>query len=166
MDMHEFVQGCKNCDPRIEPDRADELLKAAAELGEAILKQRERKAKEPAIPYQQIVDDYNSICGTKLPRVTKLTDKRKRAIKTCIGQGFTIEELTDAFRTAVSTPFLTGKNERSWTANFDFIIKPDNLQKICEGAYGAPAQPQKSHSYDLDLLVAHAINNTPKIKEG
>lgn len=166
MDMQEFVQGCKNCDPRTEPDRADELLKAAAELGEAILKQRERKAKEPAIPYQQIVDNYNSICGTKLPKITKLTDKRERAIKKCIKQGFTVEKLNEIFKIIVATPFLTGKNKENWRANFEFIFNPDNLQKIVEGSYGAPAQPQKSHSYDLDLLVAHAINNTPKIKEG
>lgn len=49
--MQEFVQGCKNCDPRTEPDRADELLKAAAELGEAILKQREKS--KTTIPYPE-----------------------------------------------------------------------------------------------------------------
>lgn len=162
MNMQEFVQGCKNCDPRTEPDRADELLKAAAELGEAILKQRERKAKEPAIPYQQIVDDYNSICGKKLPKVTKLTDKRKRAIKTCIGQGFTVNELKEAFQKASSIPFLTGKNERGWVANFDFVIKPDNLQKILEGVYGLPEQ--NNHSYNLDLLFEYALTHTPVIK--
>ena len=163
MDMQEFVQGCKNCDPRTEPDRADELLRAAAELGEAILKQRARKAKEPAIPYQQIVDDYNAICGAKLPKVTKLTDKRKRAIKTCIGQGFTVEELKDAFHKSSSIPFLTGKNDREWVANFDFIIKPDNLQKILEGVYGAPEQ--NKHSYNLDLLFEYALTHSPTVKK-
>lgn len=157
MNMQEFVQGCKNCDPRTEPDRADELLRAAAELGEAILKQRKRRAKESTIPYQQIVDDYNAICGTKLPRVTKLTDKRKRAIKTCFVQGFTVDLLKDAFRKAVSTPFLTGRNDRDWIANFDFIVKPDNLQKIIEGVYGVPEQQQ--HSYNLDALWEHAMNS-------
>jgi len=33
MDMREFVSWCRSCDPRVDPDRADELLKAAAELG-------------------------------------------------------------------------------------------------------------------------------------
>ncbi len=164
MDMQEFVQGCMECDPRSDPDRAYELLRAGAELGKAILKQREKS--KAAIPYQQIADAYNVSCGKVLPRVTKLTDKRKRAIRTCMAQGFTAEDLYTAFNRAASTPFLTGKNERGWTANFDFIIKPDNLQKILEGAYGsaAPAAPAEDHSYNLDLLVSHAIKICFRVK--
>ena len=161
MEMKDFVERCKKCDPRNEPDEAAELLASAAELGAAILKQREKYSK---IPYKQIVDSYNEICGNVLPKVTKLTDKRKRAIKTCISQGFSAEDLSSAFQSAVKTPFLTGKNERNWTANFDFIVKPDNLQKILEGVYGsAPAACQK-HSYDLGKLVDHAMNTTPTIR--
>lgn len=135
MDMQEFVSGCRNCDPRTDPDRADELLRAAAELGEAILKKRE---KTVSVPYRQIIDAYNENCG-KLPKATKLTDKRRRAIRSCMAQGFTANEMCRAFKTAAATPFLTGANSRSWRANFDFIIKPDNMQKILEGAYGTAA---------------------------
>lgn len=160
MEMREFVEGCKSCDPRAEPDRAAELLKSAVELGEAILKSREKSA---AIPYQQIMDAYNANCG-KLPKATKLTDKRKRAIRTCITQGFSVDEITEAFRKAALTPFLTGENDRGWQANFDFIIKASNMQKIIEGAYGSAA-PQDEHSYNLDLFVQHAMTHTPKIKK-
>lgn len=159
MDMREFAEGCRECDPRADPDRAAELLRYAAELGEAILKKREKAA---AVPYQQIVDAYNEMCG-KLPKVKKLIDKRKRAIRTCMAQGFSADDMREAFRQAASTPFLTGKNERGWRANFDFIIKPDNMQKILEGAYGAAVQ-QNEHSYDLDLFMQNAIYNTPKIE--
>ena len=159
MDMREFVSGCRSCDPRTDPDRAGELLKAAAELGEAILKKRE---KNSAVPYQQIIDSYNQNCG-KLPKATKLTEKRKRAIRSCLAQGFTVEEICEAFQKAASTPFLTGENDRCWRANFDFIIKPDNMQKIIEGVYGS-ADPQGDHSYNLDLILQHALYDTPKIK--
>lgn len=163
MDMQEFVSGCKECNPRSDPDRAAELLKAAAELGEAILKNREKN--NAAVPYQQIADSYNEICGNVFPKVTKLTDKRRRAIKACMAQGFTAEDLYSAFRKAASTPFLTGKNERSWRAGFDFIMKPDNLQKIIEGVYGTAAVPAQEHSYNLDRLMTHAMNTTPKIRK-
>ncbi len=163
MEMKDFVERCKKCDPRNDPDEAAELLASAAELGAAILKQREKYGK---IPYKQIVDSYNEICGNVLPKVTKLTDKRKRSIKICISQGFSAEDLSSAFRSAASTPFLTGKNERNWTANFDFIIKPDNLQKILEGAYGSAAPvPQREHSYDLGKLVDLAMNTTPTLRK-
>lgn len=159
MDMQEFVEGCKSCDPRTDPERAEELLNAAAKLGEAIIKNREKNA---SVPYQRIVDAYNQNCGS-LPKATKLTEKRKRAIRTCMAQGFTADEICEAFHKAASTPFLTGENDRFWRANFDFIIKTDNLQKILEGAYGSAA-PQESHSYNVDLIVQHAMNNTPKIR--
>lgn len=167
MDMQDFVTGCKECDPTSEPERAAELLRAGAELGEAILKKR----MADKIDYAAVVDSYNTICGGRLPKVTKLTDKRKRSIKNCLAQ-FTAEDLSKAFKAAVNTPFLTGKNDRCWTANFDFIIKPDNIVKILEGAYGGAASVPSAapaaknvvgeHSYDLDLLLEHAMNQFAK----
>ena len=66
---------------------------------------------------------------------------------------------------SAGTPFLTGKNERNWTANFDFIVKPDNLQKILEGAYGSAApEPKREHSYDLNRIMDHAMNTMPAIR--
>lgn len=161
MDMQEFVSGCRSCDPRTDPDRASELLKAAAELGATILIKRE---KNSAVPYQQVIDAYNENCG-KLPKATKLTDKRKRAIRSCMAQGFSIDDMREAFRKAASTPFLTGKNERGWRASFDFIIKPDNMQKILEGVYGTAVPQNDPPSYDLDLYMQHVLYNTPKIKQ-
>lgn len=163
MDIHEFVTGCRECDPHSDPERAYELLQAAAELGEAILNKREKSKR--TIPYQQIADHYNEICGNVLPRVTKLTDKRKRAIKACIAQGFTVDDLCSAFQKAASTPFLTGKNERNWRAGFDFIMKPDNLPKILEGVYGSAAAPAQEHSYNLDLILEQAMNTTPTLRK-
>ena len=167
MDMQEFVSGCRECDPVAEPERAAELLRAGAELGEAILKKR----MADKIDYAAVVDSYNTICGGRLPKVTKLTDKRKRSIKNCLAQ-FTAEDLSKAFKAAASTPFLIGKNDRCWTANFDFIIKPDNIVKILEGAYGGAAPAPSAapaaknvvgeHSYDLDLLLEHAMNQFAK----
>lgn len=167
MDMQDFVTGCKECDPTSDPKRAAELLRAGAELGEAILKKR----RADKIDYAAIIDSYNAICGGRLPKVTKLTDKRKRNIKNCLAQ-FTVEDLSRAFKAAVNTPFLTGKNDRCWTANFDFIIKPDNIVKILEGAYGAAASVPSDvpaaanvvgeHSYDLNKLLEHAMNQFNK----
>lgn len=168
MDMQDFVTGCRECDPTSDPERAAELLRAGAELGEAILKKR----RTDKVDHAAVIDSYNAICGGKLPKVTKLTDKRKRSIKNCLAQGFTVNDLSRAFKAAASTPFLTGKNDRCWTANFDFIIKPDNIVKILEGAYGAAASVPSDvpaaanvvgeHSYDLNKLLEHAMNQFNK----
>lgn len=168
MDMQDFVTGCRECDPTSDPERAAELLRAGAELGEAILKKR----RTDKVDYAAVIDSYNAICGGRLPKVTKLTDKRKRSIKNCLAQGFTVNDLSRAFKSAANTPFLTGKNDRCWTANFDFIIKPDNIVKILEGAYGAAAPAPSAapaarnvvgeHSYDLNKLLEHAMNQFAK----
>ncbi len=128
------------------------------------------KAKAPAAKktenlnadqYQQILNTYNDCCG-KLPKATKLTDKRKRAIRICLEQGFTLDDFRDAVKKAALIPFFNGNGDRNWRANFDFIIKPDNLQKIIEDTYGSGQE--NSHSFDTDKLFEHALNTVPTIK--
>lgn len=111
--------------------------------------------------YQQILNTYNDCCG-KLPKATKLTDKRKRAIRICLEQGFTLDDFRDAVKKAALIPFFNGNGDRNWRANFDFIIKPDNLQKIIEDTYGSGQE--NSHSFDTDKLFEHALNTVPTIK--
>lgn len=111
--------------------------------------------------YQLILNTYNDCCG-KLPKATKLTDKRKRAIRICLEQGFTLDDFRDAVKKAALIPFFNGNGDRNWRANFDFIIKPDNLQKIIEDTYGSGQE--NSHSFDTDKLFEHALNTVPTIK--
>ena len=85
------------------------------------------------IPYDSFIDTYNTLCFN-LPSVYKLTDKRKKAISAFLKQ-MTLEEFENACERANNTPFLIGKNDRGWKADFDFIIKPDNTAKIIEGKY-------------------------------
>ena len=150
------------------------LTSAITDLTEVITVQNERvgnapKVKSPekktenlkAEQYQQIIDAYNDNCG-KLPKATKLTDKRKRAIRICLEQGFTLDDFRAAVKKAALIPFFNGNGERGWRASFDFIIKPDNLQKIIEDTYGSGQE--NSHSYNLDKLVEHAYNTVPNLK--
>ena len=34
-----------------------------------------------------------------------------------------------------NSDFLCGQGENGWTANFDWLIKPDNFLKVMEGQY-------------------------------
>ena len=150
------------------------LTSAITGLTEVITAQNERvssaapKAKSAASKkpekinaeeYQHILNAYNDNCGS-LPKVAKLTEKRRRAIRLCVEQGFSDDDFCAAFKKAASTPFLTGDNDRKWRANFDFIVKPDNLQRIIEGAYGSGQE--NSHSYNLDKIMDYYENNPPK----
>lgn len=83
--------------------------------------------------YELFVDTYNTQCFN-LSSVLKVTDKRKKAIANFLKQ-LTFEDFENACIKANNNPFLTGKNDRGWKADFDFIIKPDNAAKIIEGSY-------------------------------
>lgn len=165
IDLKAFADSCRSCNPAESPEQAAELLEAAAVIADEIIKARNKKAVN--VPYDEVVTMYNGICRS-LPKLTKLSDKRKRSIKSCFLQGNTLDDIKLAFEISEKCPFLLGKNERGWRANFDFIMKPDNLLRIIEGAYGTgevKSEHIPEHSYNLDLLMEHAINNTPKIKQ-
>ena len=78
---------------------------------------------------------YNDTC-VSLPSVTKLTDARKRAIKSRLNN-YTKDELKEAFAKAEASDFLKGNTEspRKWNANFDWLIKESNIVKVLEGNF-------------------------------
>ncbi len=97
--------------------------------------EREKKAQESPPPYEEILQEYNEIC-TKLPRATILNDRRRKAIKTlCSNKDIGRANISLAFQRAQESDFLSGKNKRGWTANFDWIMNPTNIVKILEGNY-------------------------------
>ena len=95
----------------------------------------------PSAPYADIIDSYHKIL-TELPRAKVLTDKRKRYIKELWksknedGKTRGDMEWWDSYFTyCKSIKFLHGENERGWTANLEWIVKPENFVKIIEGNY-------------------------------
>lgn len=143
-----------------------EVLRSAAELGEAVLKQRKKASAVKNVPCHEIVDMYNDICSLRLPKVIKLSDARRRRIRARFSDGYTIEDFQRLFRTACETPFLCGENSRNWTANFDWLIEPGNMLKVLEGNYSTSstrASGGTDHSYDLDMFDSFALRNTPRL---
>lgn len=161
MDMETFVRECISCDVS-DTEKVAELLAYGAELGTAILEAREKRNPERMkIPYEDVLNRYNDIC-VSLPKAHKLSQERKRHIKACFTQKFTLEDFEKAFRTVQNTPFLRGENDRGWHATFDWIIKPANLLKVIEGQYG-PVSTKSEPSFDLKAVLERAINGTPTV---
>ena len=74
---------------------------------------------------------------------------RKNAIRSLLKK-FTREQISEAFKAAKDSDFLTGENSRKWKATFDWIIKEQNMAKILDGNY--TTQRDRSFAcYDLDL---------------
>lgn len=76
---------------------------------------------------------YNNIC-VSFPRLTKLSDARKKAIKARLQQ-YSLEDFKKLFDMAESSSFLKGQNDRNWLASFDWLLKDANMAKVLDGNY-------------------------------
>ena len=83
--------------------------------------------------YAAIVQMYNQIC-VSFPSVTKISDKRKKAISARL-KSYTIEEIRKCFELAEQSDFLKGSNNRSWRADFDWLMCDSNIAKVLDGKY-------------------------------
>lgn len=77
---------------------------------------------------------YNATC-VSFPRITKLSDRRKKAIRARLKQGYTIEDFKRLFELAEASSFLKGGNVRNWSATFDWLILDGNMAKVLDGNY-------------------------------
>lgn len=95
-------------------------------------KDKEKK-KIDKINYQEIVNMYNDIC-ISFPRLTTLSDNRKKAIKARLNI-YSVADFERLFNKAEASSFLKGANNRNWSATFDWMIKDSNMAKILDGNY-------------------------------
>lgn len=87
------------------------------------------------IPYQKIVDLYHEIC-TRLPRVLKITDNRKKSIGARFkAYDYKLEVFEELFDKANDSDFLCGMNSNKWKANFDWLMNEQNMTKVLEDKY-------------------------------
>ena len=102
------------------------------EIEKEIEIEREGEKREN-INYQQIIDLYNETC-VSLPRVTTLSEARRKAIKARLNK-YTLDDLKQVFIKAESSNFLKGANSRDWNASFDWLLKDSNIAKVLDGNY-------------------------------
>lgn len=86
------------------------------------------------VDYSKIVALYNSVC-VSFPRLTKLSDRRKKSIKARFNQGYTLDDFRRLFELAEDSRFLKGGNNRNWQATFDWLIADANMAKVLDGNY-------------------------------
>ncbi len=81
---------------------------------------------------QAVADLFNSVCKS-LPKVSKLTNKRRRNIRRAnrILDG----RFEEFFRRIEASDFLSGRTGNWSGSSFDWILQQDNITKILEGNY-------------------------------
>ena len=80
-----------------------------------------------------VIDYFNGVC-INLPKVIKVTDKRKRLIVSREKE-YSKDDLKKVIDLTAESLFLNGDNNRGWTADFDWLMQKQNFIKILEGNY-------------------------------
>ena len=102
-------------------------------------KEEDTNVSPKKIDYQAIVDCWNKVNGERLGKVTKITERRKKAIKKQLeDNGITQEQLTKFFQTlpfADTWLFNPNKQHSTWKPDFDWWMANTNgwLTKALEG---------------------------------
>lgn len=91
------------------------------------------KLQSNSVDYKYIVDSFNTIC-VSYSKVTKLSENRKKAIR-CRVKTYGVDTIIQCFNKAEDSDFLKGKNDKNWSANFDWIMEDRNMAKILDGNY-------------------------------
>lgn len=99
--------------------------------------------KRKGIDYQAIANAYKETC-VSLPAIRSLSENRKKAIRARLNSGYTQDDFITLFRKAQESDFLKGKNDRNWSADFDWLIKDANMAKVLEGKYDNKSESQES----------------------
>ena len=85
---------------------------------------------------------YNFVCGS-YPRLVKLSEARKKAIRARLRAGYTVDDFRRLFEMAEASDFLKGRNRRNWSATFDWLIADANMAKVLDGNYNnASGKPE------------------------
>lgn len=94
---------------------------------------------KPAVDYNGILSFWNKgikDAGSAMPLLSKMTASRRRQIDKRLKEynGDT-SVLKKALEMAFKSPYLNGKGEKGWVADFDWIISEAKFAKVLEGRY-------------------------------
>lgn len=88
-------------------------------------------------PFEEILHLYHKTLP-RFPKVVRLTNRRKAALRQRWAHDLTtVNDWAMYFEDVKDKPFLAGKNDRKWKADFDFLLRQDTIVKMQEGKYNA-----------------------------
>lgn len=91
-------------------------------------------AEEAPVPFAKIMELYNGICSS-FPKIKVIDGQRRKAVAARWRTYKSLEVFERLFRLTEASDFMKGMNEKNWSADFDWIMKPTNMAKTLEGKY-------------------------------
>ena len=143
---------------KIEVEREEEYPPYNSPQGEVPPQESNESDK---INYNALMDTFNKMFSGKLPEVTTMTDKRKKAIRARATEHGK-EGIMTVFNNVSQSAFLLGHNNQNWRCGFDWIFRPTNFIKILEGNYNGTRisknqQDSEQRKRDSVLAVATTV---------
>jgi hypothetical protein len=116
------------------------------------------QASDERHDFDAVVKSWNLLAiETLIPEIQHLTETRKIALRLRLKEIGGLEGWYSVLDKIRAGPHLTGRNDRGWTATFDWVLKPANLTKIMEGNYDDRHQPPKPGSLADSFIKVDAV---------
>ena len=87
--------------------------------------------------FEEIISFFNQqMKGKGIQQVAIITSERRQAFERLMSQtGVNKDTLKQAIKNAAESDFLNGKGPKGWVASFDWMMMPQNFQKVLENNY-------------------------------
>jgi len=87
--------------------------------------------------FDEIISFFNEqMKGKGIQQVAIITSERRQAFERLMSQtGVNKDTLKQAIKNAAESDFLNGKGPKGWVASFDWMMMPQNFQKVLENNY-------------------------------
>ena len=143
---------------KIEIEREEEYPPYNSPQGEEVPSESDESDK---INYNALMDTFNKMFEGKLPKITAMTDKRKKAVKARSSEHGK-KAIMDVLDNVCQSSFLLGHNNQNWSCDLDWIFRPTNFIKILEGNYNGTRlsknqQDSEQRKRDSVLAVATTV---------
>ena len=163
------LQNVSNLEPqdrlgkdRLVQDRSGEERREEESAGEPAA--APAPASDQEYDYEFFKNTYNEICGL-LPSCKTMSEKRKKAVRGFLKE-FAQEQWREICELANQSEFLTGKNDRGWRADIDFLLRTDKATKTLEGGYSDGPRLIVSSKTDKTEQALRQIYERNRVAEG
>ena len=87
--------------------------------------------------FDEIISFFNEqMKGKGIQQVAIITSERRQAFERLMSQtGVNKDSVKQAIKNAAESDFLNGKGPKGWVASFDWMMMPQNFQKVLENNY-------------------------------
>ena len=87
--------------------------------------------------FVEIISFFNEkMKGKGIQQVAIITSERRQAFERLVSQtGVNKDSVKQAIKNAAESDFLNGKGPKGWVASFDWMMMPQNFQKVLENNY-------------------------------